>query len=175
LEQRKHVDFVSALIFIVISIFMIFSGIGYYNELLQRREIPFIESPGLMPVIVGSGLLICSLMLLKRSMEDTSIKEITQNIKDGAKSLANKQTLYTLVGIALMGLYIYVMIPLFSSIHVLNSILYGLPFIIGTIIFLIGIMLYLKATSLFKISIISVTFVIILYIMVRVVFNAPLP
>ena len=154
---------------------MIFSGIGYYNELLQRREIPFIESPGFLPVIVGSGLLVCSIMLLKRSMENNSLKEITQKIKDGTKAISNKQTLYTLVGIALLGVYIYIIIPLFSAIPGLDSVLYGLGFVLGTIIFLIGIMLYLKATSLLKISIISIVFVIILYILVRIVFNAPLP
>ena len=175
MEQRKHVDFVSALIFLAISIFMIFSGIGYHNQLLQRVNVPFVESPGLLPVIVGSGLLVCSIMLLKRSMENTSIKEIAQKIKEGTKAISNKQTLYTLVGIALLGAYIYIIIPLFSAIPGLDSIIFGLGFLIGTIIFLIGIMLYLKATSLFKISIISIVFVIILYILVRVVFNAPLP
>jgi len=170
LEQRKHVDFVSAIVFIALATFMIFEGFSYHSQITQRLDLAFYESPGFFPVIVGAIMLICSIMLLTRSLKGGALKENIEKIKSGAKAFATKQTLYSLVGIAIMGTYVFLLLPFLSSL-----LPPGMGFIAASVIFLVGIMLYLKAGHIVKILLVSGLVVGISYIVVQMIFRAPLP
>lgn len=145
-----------------LSIFMIFEGFRYHADITQRLNLVFHESPGFFPVVIGTVMLLCSLMLLVRSIKGGLVKENIQNLTAGAKGLLNKDMGYALVGIAYMGLYVFVLLPL-------------LGFVISSILFLVGIMLYLKATSLPKIILIAVSVASISFVVVEMVFRVPLP
>ena len=160
--QKKHVDFISSLIFIALSIFMIAEGFRYHADIIQRLDLAFHESPGFFPVIIGSLMLVCSILLFFRSIKGGALKENIDNLVKGAKGLINKDMGYALIGIAFMALYIFVLLPF-------------LGFIIASVIFLVGIMIYLKATSIPKIIAIALSIVVVAFVVVEIVFRVPLP
>lgn len=162
MEQRKHVDFVSSLVFMAISIYMIVEGFRYHADITQRQDLPFYGSPGFFPVVIGGGMLICSILLFIRSIKGGAFKENIQKIAAGAKALANKETLYTIGGIGIMALYVFVALPM-------------LGYVIGSLLFLVGIMLYLKAGHIVKILLVSGAVIGISFFVVQVIFRAPLP
>ena len=162
MEQKKHIDFVSAIVFMALAIFMVIEGFSYHSQITQRLDLAFYESPGFFPVIVGVIMLLCSIMLFVRSIKGGALKENLQKIKAGAKAFANKETLYAIVGIVIMGLYVFLILPL-------------LGFVIGSILFLVGIMLYLKAGHIVKIILVSAVVIGVSYVVVQMVFRAPLP
>ena len=149
---------------------MVIEGFTYHSNITQRLDLEFYESPGFFPVIVGSIMFICSAMLFVRSLKGNSVGEIFQRISEGANALMTKQTLYSVVGIAIMGAYVFVLLPVLSSLLPPN-----LGYVVSTIIFLVGIMLYLKAGSIIKILLVSSCVVGISYVVVQMVFRAPLP
>lgn len=162
MEQRKHIDFIGALCFMALSVYMIVEGISYHAQITQRLPLAFYESPGIFPVIIGSVMFLCSAMLLVRSLKGGAFKENIQKIIAGAKGLANKDTLFSVVGLAIMALYIFILLPF-------------LGFVIGSVIFMVGLMLYLKSGHIIKIILISTAVVAISYVVVQIIFRAPLP
>lgn len=162
MEQRKHIDFVGSLVFLALSVYMVIEGIRYHQDITRRMALAFYESPGFFPVIVGSVMFVCSLMLLVRSTKGGALGENLQKLKDGASALMNKDMLFACVGIAIMGLYIFIVLPF-------------LGFLLASIIFLVGIMLYLKAGHWAKILLIAISIVGISVAVVSMIFRAPLP
>ncbi len=159
MEKRNHVDFISSLIMGFISIFVIVESIRMYFD---SGDV-FYYSPGLLSFIMGVGLFICSVMLFKRSLNGTHIKEIFTAVKDGSKDfLFSDVAKRACVGLILMGLYVYILLPY-------------LGFVIATWIFLMVFMLFLKAGSILKVLILSTSTVAIIYVMFQVIFGVPLP
>ncbi len=159
MDKKNHVDFVSAVVMGLLAIFVMAESVRMYFD---SGEV-FYYSPGLLSFIMGAGLFICSVMLWKRSVKDTSISEIYGRLKQGAKEFFSSRLAFSsFVGLALMGLYVYVLLQV-------------LGFIIATWIFLVALMLFLRAGSIVKIILISTLTVAITYVLFQIVFGVPLP
>jgi len=173
--SSKHVDFVSALVFMGLSIYVIASGRNYYQLIQVRGDIPFYQSPGFFPVLVGVPMLICSIMLLARSLKKSGLGENLQNIKEAAIALVKSPVIHkAIVGSVWMGLYIFVLLQ-------------SLGFVAASLLFLVVIMTLLQFEKLrgstkkgvvllfakyIGVSVCSVGFT---YVLFQIIFRVPLP
>ena len=175
MDSKKHVDFISAIVFLALSVYVIYSGIGYYQAIQVRGATPFYESPGFFPVIIGCGLLVCSMMLLVRSLKGGAFSENIQKLKEGGVQFAKSPTaLKALIGCTWMGIYVYFFLSY-------------LGFVVGTMIFLLGLMIFLQADKIFKaekkaalrtlvkIVVVSAASVGFTYTIFQTIFRVPLP
>ena len=173
--SRKHADFISSLAFMALSVYVMAEGYSYYQRIQVRGSTPFYESPGFFPIVIGGALLVCSLMLLARSLKGGALGENIKNIKEGAVVFLKSPTaLKAFIGCVWMGLYVYVFLPAFK-------------FRFGSMIFLFGFMLFLQGkkilgsdvktmvVSLVKIISISGISVLVTYQLFQVLFRVPLP
>jgi len=142
---------------------MLVSGIGYYLDANARFNLAIHNSPGLFPILISIGMLFCSIMLLIRSVKQASFMENASKAMEGASNfvkspIAKKAAL----GITWMALYVYVLLPQFG-------------FVIATPIYLVVFMLFLRATSIAKILIISSLTVGLTYVVFAMFFRVILP
>ena len=175
MESRKHVDFVSSIVFIGLSVYVIVEGYKYYQGIQIRGRTPFYESPGFFPIVIGGALLFCSLMMLVRSLKGGMFGENIRNIKEGASTfLKSPMALKAFIGCVWMGLYVYVLLPAFR-------------FRLGSMIFLLGFIFFLQGkemlssdlkrtvVSIVKIFVISGVTVLTTHYLFQVLFRVPLP
>jgi hypothetical protein len=163
LKAQKHVDFVSAVVFIALSIYILASSVLYFQDANARFRLAFHNSPGLFPFMVGTGLLICSVMLLIRSLKGASLNDNISKAAEGAVSFVKSPVAKrAAIGIVWMALYVYVLLP-------------QLGFVIATLAYLIVFMLYLRATSIVNIVVISGLTVGITYVVFAMFFRVILP
>ena len=76
-SARAHLDFLTSIILIIISIAVIITSIGYW----QRQKVTFYESAGFMPVLIAGGLLIMSLRLLREALKQDSAHSFISRLK----------------------------------------------------------------------------------------------
>ena len=130
--ERKHVDFVSSVVLLLLSIYIISESIRYYNEINQRIATTFHQSPGFFTMIIGSALLICSVLLLIRSLRGGAFGENISKIRTGAVTFVKSPVaLKALIGCTWMGVYIFVLLP-------------AIGFVAGSILFLVLMMIFLQ-------------------------------
>ena len=131
-KKRKPLDFITALVFIALSIYMISESIRFHSVVDARIATPFIRSPGFFPMIIGVGMLLCSLLLLVRSLRGIAFREIIQNIIETAITIVKSPvTFKAVIGCSWMGAYIFVLLP-------------HLGFVSGSILFLVVLMIFLQ-------------------------------
>ena len=175
MDTRKHVDFVSAIVLMALSVYVIFEGYSYYQAIQVRGVSPFYESPGFFPVIVGSGLLICSVMLLVRSLKGGALAENVAMAASGFKNFVTSDVAWrALLGCAWMGFYVFFLLS-------------WLGFILASFLFLIVLMTFLhldkiigvdvKSVALTFVKIVVVTGVTVgmLFGVFNGIFGVPLP
>ena len=133
--ERKHIDFVSSIVMLALSVYVIVESMDFYSILSQRMGTPFTQSPGFFTMIIGVVLLACSVLLLVRSVRGGAFAENIQKIKEGSTNfLKSPVALRSLIGCSWMGIYIFVLLPY-------------LGFVIGSLIFLIVMMTFVEAPS----------------------------
>ena len=173
--ERKHIDFVTSIGLLALSVYVIVESIGFYIEINQRMTLAFHQSPGFFTSIIGVALFICSLLLLIRSLKGSSVFAHLKSIKSGAADFfKSPYTRKAFVGCLWMGFYIYVLLPFLS-------------FLVGSIVFLVVLILFLLADTLIgadkktiirtvaKICVISTAFVWAVFGMFQLFFRVPLP
>lgn len=175
MSSRKHLDFISAVIFLAMSAYAIIEGFNYYQGIQARGDVPFYESPGFFPVIIGCGLFVCSVMLLVRSIKGTSLGELFSQLKNGSATFVKSPlALRALIGCLWMGLYVFVLLR-------------NLGFVLSSILFLVVIMVFLQWRKVFgsdkkaaawlviKILLVSVISIVMTYVLFQTIFRVPLP
>ncbi|MCL2851501.1 MAG: tripartite tricarboxylate transporter TctB family protein [Defluviitaleaceae bacterium] len=163
MKEQKHVNFVSAVIFIILAIYVLVNSVLYSQDAADRFNLAFHNSPGLFPLMVGTGLLIASVILLIQSLRDASVKEhISKAVEGGVSFVKSPTSKRAAIGIAWMAVYVFALLP-------------QLSFVVGTIIYLIVFMLYLRATSLINIVLISCVTVGVTYLVFQGLFSVILP
>ena len=173
--QQKHVDFGTAVALLILSFYVISESIRFHNEFSRRIATVFHQSPGFFPFMIGIALLVCAVLLLIRSLKDSSILESAGKIKSGVIDfLKSPATLKAFVGCAWMGVYIYILLP-------------ALNFLVGSIIFLVVFISFLQAGTLIGAGIKTVTFSVLktvtisvlsigaIYSLFQLFFRVPLP
>lgn len=159
MNEKKHFDFVSAVVLILVSVGIIVMSLQIHN---QSGEVLYL-SPGLMPLILGIALLACSIFQLIRSLKDGGFRTRSQEMSAWFKETIKDHTVHSMViGVVIMAIYTFILMSF-------------LPFWAASLIFIVALMLYLKATSLVRICLLaagSVGFIVLLF---QVLFRVPLP
>ena len=124
----------------------------------------FLDAPGFFPMILGIIFTIMGGILLNTGVKRNGLKELKEVIKNNeiVKGLRSDTTIRALVLIAFMAVYIF---GLIGRVH----------FTIATSLYLIVTMLYLKATSVVNIFLISIGTAIAISNTFSNFFNIPLP
>lgn len=159
MEENKHVDYASSLVVGLISIFVICDSIRMYADAGES----LFYSPALLPLVLGIGVFICSILLFKRSLKGSSASDLTARLKQSAFEVVKSETVKkAVIGLIIMGIYVYAALPL-------------LGFVIATLIFLVVMMLFMKVGSIIKIGVLSVALVSVVYVLFQIVFGVVLP
>lgn len=154
-------DFFSALLLIL------FTGFLFQQSLLihEDAKVAWQVSPALLPVFLGSCLLLCSLILLLRSMKQQSAAALSGSVKQHICDwfcAENSDWKRVLGGITLLGIYIFILIPIFE-------------FWLSASLFLLAIFLFLRAASYAKSILVAVGTVGGIIILFNKIFNVTLP
>ena len=105
--KTSHQDFLTSLILIGISIYVIITSLGYW----QKQKVVFYESAGFVPILITSGLLLMSIRLMKQSLKQDSVKNYIVRIKKGTvETIKSNKVHRALVGLALFWVYVFLML-----------------------------------------------------------------
>ena len=103
-SKIAHLDFLTALVLIVIAITVIITSIGYW----QRQRLPFYESAGFMPVLIAGGLLVMAARLLKESLKHDSTRNFLLRLKKSTGlTLRSNRVHRSLFGLLVFGVYVF--------------------------------------------------------------------
>ena len=159
MNEKKYLDFLGGLALMVLSVAIIIASILMH---LESGEVLYL-SPGLMPLILGVALLFCSIFYFAQSLKDGGFSVRLQETKEWFhRTVADKTTHSMAIGVLIMALYTFVLLSF-------------LPFWLSSLIFMIILMLYLKAESPVKILVISGGAVALIVLLFQVLFRVPLP
>ncbi|MDD3163633.1 MAG: tripartite tricarboxylate transporter TctB family protein [Sphaerochaetaceae bacterium] len=163
-------DFIFSFVLIALGIFVLISGIAIFNDaaLPPYSVTEFSLSPGFMPVVLGAALLLCSILLFFQSLKGkgsfkAAVCENSRQFANWIKpAFKSQDTIYMAVGILFMFIYSYFLVG-------------WLPYWAASLIFLVALMLFLRAAKWWKVIIISLAAVGLIVLLFQVCFNAALP
>lgn len=159
MQTKRLFDFMAACVMIALGIYVLIAGVGINRDVGGV----YYDAPGFLPVLLGIALSACSLLLLIASLKDGGLRARMAEMKAWVhERLRSKDAAITLVGIAIMFVYSFVLFEL-------------VPFWLSSFIFLIGIMAYLKATRLLKGLLISACTVAVIVVFFQLGFRVQLP
>lgn len=159
MENKTHIDFASSIALGILSVYVILESLRIHADAGEALYI----SPGLMPLILGCGLLACTIFLCIRSVKQAGLELNLSGMKKGAAGFVKSQVvLNSFLGLIIMGLYVFVMLE-------------RLHFIVATFIFLVAFMLFLKAGHIVKILILTVAVIALTYLVFQRGFGVLLP
>ena len=158
-KDMKHLDFITALVIMGISIYTTVTAYGYY--IISRKE--FYASPGFLPAIIAGALFLLAVNLMFQSLNKSSVRECFYRIRvaipKGIKSIRFRNTV---IGLAFFAVYIFVLLRF-------------LPFWLASIVLLFGCFTYLKAAKLVKSAVIAILSAVGIVLLFQVVFRVPMP
>lgn len=159
MSENKHYDFMGSCVMLILSVAVICGSLKLYIDAGE----PMYLSPALMPLILGIALLFCSILYMVGSLKNGGIKARAAEIKEWAAMLVKDKTIHSMiVGVIIMAIYVFVLMSF-------------LPFWISSLIFIIGLMFYLKATTPVRILLLSAAAVGGIVLLFQVLFRVPLP
>ena len=154
-------DFFSAILLLLFTVFLF-----QQSRLIHLdAKVPWNVSPALLPVFLGSCLLLCSLILLLRSQRGQSLPMLVGSVVSHIRLwfvAEHSEWKRILGGIALLALYIFVLIPIFE-------------FWLSASLFLLSIFLFLKAAAYWKIVLVTIGSVGGIIVLFNKIFNVTLP
>lgn len=108
-SPKEHLDFLTSLILIGVSVAVIITSQSYYQQQLKRRMVTtFYESTGFMPTIFAGFLLIMSVILLVQSLQHASVKARLSELWQAlCRTVKSKAVYKTIGGLAIFAIYIY--------------------------------------------------------------------
>ncbi|HUW69160.1 MAG TPA: tripartite tricarboxylate transporter TctB family protein [bacterium] len=159
MQTNKLFDFMASCVMIALGIYVFFAGVAINKDVGGI----YYDGPGFLPIILGVALTGCSLLLLFASLKDGGLDARMAEMRVwGREKAHSKDTAISLIGMAIMFIYSFVLFKL-------------LPFWISSFIFLVGIMAYLKATRLLRGLLISACTVAVIVVFFQVGFRVQLP
>ncbi|QIK73414.1 tripartite tricarboxylate transporter TctB family protein [Propioniciclava coleopterorum] len=157
--RNRRLNFLSSIVLIALSVAITVGSI----YILTASRASFIASPGLMPLMLGLALLGMSLALFVQSLRDGGVPaRVAESRAWFAEIAAAPGARTTVIGLAIMALYAFVLMPF-------------LPFWAASLIFMIGMLAFLRAARWWVILILSVGVVGLVYLIFQILFRVPLP
>ena len=154
-------DFFSAIVL------LIFTGFLFQQSMLIHvdAKVSWQVSPALLPVFLGCCLLFCSVILLIRSRRGQSAAVLASSVISHVREwfcAKDSDWKRVLGGILLLGIYIFALIPIFE-------------FWLSSSLFLLAIFIFLRATSYWKITLVTLGAVSGIIVLFNKIFNVTLP
>ena len=111
-DKQGHLDFLTSLILIIVSIAIIITCQGYYQQQLKRRIVyTFYESTGFMPTVFAGFLLVMSAIQLIGSLRGHSVPAYAVQLVRSFKATLVSRTFWKAVGgLVIFGIYVYGML-----------------------------------------------------------------
>ncbi len=108
-DDQGHLDFLTSLILIGVSIAVFITCQGYYQQQLKRRIVTtFYESTGFMPTVFAGFLLVLALFLLVGSLRTGSVKAHAARLVSSFKATMVSRKFWKAVGgLVFFGVYVY--------------------------------------------------------------------
>jgi len=163
--EMKQKDFNISLVLVGLGLYSTVEGIRMYRKAtkppynIEQFSIP----PGFLPTILGALLLILSILLFVKSIKGCGFRfQVSALITWSKQAVHDIDIRLMVVGMLIMGIYAYFLIGL-------------LPYWLSSVLFLIALMAFLRATKLWKIILISILSVGLVIVLFQVVFNVSLP
>lgn len=154
-------SFFSSVVLLLVTVFVLQQSADMYAD----AGVPLNVSPALMPLFLGCSLLICAVILLRRTLRGQKIADLFAAIGNEIKRwFESDQSDWKRVlgGIFLLGAYSFFLIPIFE-------------FWLSTSIFMISIFLFLRAASLWEIGVITAGTVGGIILLFQQIFKVNLP
>lgn len=168
--DKQAKDFIFSIVLIAVGVFALVGGIDIVNRAAQPpyRITTFSISPGFFPVVLGATLILCSILLWIQSLKGKG--GLKAACKDNwgqfctwfKPAVTSKNTITMTIGAVIMAVYSFLLVG-------------WLPHWLASFIFLVGIMLFLKAAKWWKVLIISAGAVGLVIILFQICFHAALP
>lgn len=144
--DKKTKDSVFAIILILVGAYVLWEGMAMVNRAAKRpyNISHFSISPGMLPVVLGAGLILFSLILLVNSLQGEAkpVAALSARLKASSlrfgKAVGEVDVRSMAVSVVIMFVYTF-------------FILGNVPFWIGAVVFLVGLMLFLRAGRLWVI------------------------
>lgn len=172
--EKKTKDCVFALGLIALGLYVIYES---WNMIELASKPPFNikqfrVSPGMLPMVLGWGLVVFSLVLLATSIRGGGMALLTSHVKTTVQrvvgALGEKDMQSMIVSTAIMFVYTFIILGL----RIDN---WQMPFWAGAMLFLILLIGYLRATKWWTILLCSGVSVALIVVLFQVVFKTSLP
>ena len=125
-DEKSHLDFLTAIVLIIASIAVIVTSIGYW----KKQGCLFYESAGFMPTIIGAALLIMNIRLLTESLHSASVSKQLIRLKEAFLKTAKSRRVHkSIIGLGIFAVYVYFMLG-------------RLPFWLASVIALAAVLIY---------------------------------
>ena len=155
----RHLDFVSSIFLFLFSVYVIWESLIIYKNVGG----PMYSSPGLMTLIIGSMLLLSSVLLFNKTMKNVGFTANVHAFSSWfSKFIRAKDTMNMLKGIAILAIFTFFLLPRF-------------PFLLASFIFMFILMKVMGAGSNLKILIISASVSVSVFTLFQIIFKVPLP
>lgn len=154
-------NFFSAIMLVIVSLFVLQQSFEIYID----AAVPAKVSPALLPAFLGCCVLICAAVILLKTLKGQKTADIIAVIVSEVKGWfgsAESDWQRVLGGLALLGSYIFLLIPIFE-------------FWLSTSIFLILTYSFLRAAAWWKIGIITIGAVGGIILLFQQIFSVKLP
>ena len=111
-DEQRHLDFLTSLILMGVSVAVIVTCQEYYRQQLARRMVAtFYESTGFMPMVFAGFLLVMAFIQLIGSLRGHSVKAHALHLTASFKATWESQTFFKAVGgLAIFFVYIYMLL-----------------------------------------------------------------
>lgn len=165
---KKLKDFIFSIVLILLGAYVTIEGFNIYHT---AAKIPyqvkqFTVSPGFLPVILGFALVITSVLLLIQSFKGESVKDALKNRKtefaSWTKTAFGENFFRMAIGCVMMFIYTFFLME-------------WLPFWAASLIFLIGMFLFLRVGKPWQAVILSALVVALIVLLFKYGFGAALP
>lgn len=110
--DKVHLDFLTALILIAVSVGVIITSQNYFQQQLKRKICTtFYESAGFMPTVFAGFLLVMSVMQLVQSLRKAGLAQRLSELAAAFGRTVRSVAVYkTLGGLAIFAVYIYALL-----------------------------------------------------------------
>lgn len=163
IEEKQHLDFLTSIVMLIVSISAIIASIGYWRQVGGK----FYASPGFMPAMICGALVLMSLLMLKGSLKDSSIKIRIEQLKESfGLTVKSRTVLQATICTLIFAVYVFLLLG-------------RLPFWLASFLGLFFTIVYLKfekklgtILKLLLISVLSIAGIVLLF---QYIFSVPMP
>lgn len=158
-KGKVHLDFLASLVLMAISAFIMIESLHIFGDVNEA----FYVSPGLLPLFLGLMLMLCAVILFIRCFRTERWSVIRTNLVEWLVTFRKSQSTHNMMlGIVLMAVYVFVLIPVIN-------------FWIASFIFLFLFMFLFASVSIVTNIIIGLATPAFVYVLFQLIFQVPLP